>query len=39
MLAPAPRHRTDGSIAWQVQFQSYDSDRVRHRAVAPEASA
>ncbi|WP_280242200.1 hypothetical protein [Nocardia abscessus] len=33
MLTPRPRRRSDRSIAWQVQFQFYDSDRVGHRAA------
>ncbi|WP_406281239.1 hypothetical protein OH799_16525 [Nocardia sp. NBC_00881] len=32
MLTPRPRRRSDGSIAWQVQFQYYDEGGVRRRS-------
>ncbi|WP_280314809.1 tyrosine-type recombinase/integrase [Nocardia abscessus] len=32
MFTPRPRRRSDGSIAWQVQFEYHDEDGVRRRS-------
>ncbi|WP_280362537.1 tyrosine-type recombinase/integrase [Nocardia wallacei] len=32
MLTPRPRRRSDGTIAWQVQFQYYDEEHIRRRS-------
>ncbi|WP_174187224.1 hypothetical protein [Nocardia barduliensis] len=32
MFTPRPRRRSDGSIAWQVQFEYPDEDGVRRRS-------